>query len=62
MSDSRKIKKSGHRIAHARCDECEQTWEGANAQGVAARHAQVWRHKVHVEVVVYWTYEPDDSD
>ena len=45
------------------CRVCAKTWEGANAQAVAARHTDATTHATRVEVsmVVEYGEEPENQ-
>ena len=48
-------------LARSLCRVCAKTWEGANAQAVAARHTDATSHATRVEVsmVVEYGEEPE---
>lgn len=50
-------------LARSLCRVCAKTWEGANAQAVAARHTDATSHATRVEVnmVVEYGEEPENQ-
>jgi len=48
---------TGRRKVDAYCQDCGKEWHSVNAQGVAAIHAEKYKHKVLVEILQYLTYE-----
>ena len=50
-------------LARAFCRVCAKTWEGPNAQAVAARHTDATSHATRVEVsmVVEYGEEPENQ-
>ena len=45
------------RLVNAGCFDCEKSWEGANAQGVAARHHDATGHTTWADVTLMIRYE-----
>lgn len=50
----------GQRKVQANCETCGKSWEGLNAQGVAAIHARKYGHVVYVDIYQCIIYDGND--
>lgn len=42
----------------AKCEDCDwRTEDYKNGQAMAAKHAKLWKHKVHVDVGLVFEYD-----